>query len=326
MRPRGAARPYRAVHQHSGPSAIGGERSLRAAARTSNARCGCSPAIAVLVLLIACANVASLLVARATRARAGDGAAGLDWRRPRTADPAGADRERASLRSRRARWARSSRSSRHRRSCRCFRRRARSSVWTCSWTGACSCSLAGAGSLVTFLFGLAPAFRASAVSPNDALKSGSGKHTARIGLFRPLVAAQMAFSFVVLFVAGLCLTSFAKLVRTDLGFDQQQPGSRERGGQRLAAGRGEGALQSGSSLLERLEQTPGIESASLSRWGLFEGSGRNKSVRIPGRPVDAYTPWYLPVSPRLSGDDAHPACSPGGISNGAMRSRNRLRR
>ena len=36
---------------------------------------------------------------------------------------------------------------------------------------------------------------------------------------------------------------------------------------------------------------------AYSRWGLFSGSGRNKSVRIPGRPVDAYTPWYMPVSP-----------------------------
>jgi putative ABC transport system permease protein len=59
----------------------------------------------------------------------------------------------------------------------------------------------------------------------------------------------------------------------------------------------EPALVSWISLLERLEHTPGIESASLSLWGLFTGSGRNKSVRIPGRPVDAYTPWYMPVSP-----------------------------
>ena len=36
-------RPYRAIHQHARPSAIGGERSLRAARRTSNARCGSSP-------------------------------------------------------------------------------------------------------------------------------------------------------------------------------------------------------------------------------------------------------------------------------------------
>ncbi len=156
--------------------------------------------------------------------------------------------------------------------------------------------LTGVGSLVTLLFGLAPAIRASAVSPGDALKSGMGRQTARIGLFRPLVAAQVAFSFVVLFVAGLCLTSFAKLLRTDLGFDQRNLAlvnvaatpSLQHDGM---------ALATWEHLLEGLEQTPGIESASLSRWGLFEGSGRNKSVRIPGRSMEAYTPWYLPVSP-----------------------------
>ena len=30
-------------------------------------------------------------------------------------------------------------------------------------------------------------------------------------------------------------------------------------------------------------------------------------MRIPGRPVDAYTPWYLPVSPGFLRDDANPA-------------------
>jgi predicted permease len=100
----------------------------------------------------------------------------------------------------------------------------------------------------------------------------------------------------VLFVAGLCLNSFVKLLRTDLGFD--------RGNLvlvRVAAGSsapdpGE-PHASWQLLLERLERVPGIESASLSRWGLFEGSGRNKGVRIPGRAIDAYTPWYLQVSP-----------------------------
>ena len=47
--------------------------------------------------------------------------------------------------------------------------------------------LAGLGSLVTFLFGLGPALRASAVAPGDALKSSAGKQTARVSLFRPLV-------------------------------------------------------------------------------------------------------------------------------------------
>jgi len=156
--------------------------------------------------------------------------------------------------------------------------------------------LASLGGLVTLLFGLAPALRASAVSPGDALKSGVGRQTARIGVFRPLVAAQVAFSFIVVFVAGLFLTSFVKLLGTDLGFDQRN----------LALVRvavvpvppdAANPRASWQHLLERLDQIPGIESASLSPWGLFEGSGRNKSVRIPDRPVDAYTPWYLPVSP-----------------------------
>jgi putative ABC transport system permease protein len=156
--------------------------------------------------------------------------------------------------------------------------------------------LAGAACLVTFLFGVAPAFRASAVLPGDALKSATGRHTPRIGLFRPLVAAQVAFSFVVLFVAGLCLTSFVKLLRTDLGFDQTNLALARVAVAPLPQG-SETVPPSWRQLLERLEQTPGIESASLSGWGLFEGTGRNKSVRIPGRAVDAYTPWFLPVSP-----------------------------
>ena len=156
--------------------------------------------------------------------------------------------------------------------------------------------LAGLGSLVTLLFGLAPAIRASGVSPGDALKSGAGRQTARIGLFRPLVAAQVAFSFVVLFVAGLCLTSFVKLLRTDLGFDQRNLALVSVAAVAVPPDQAT-PRASWQHLLERLEQIPGIESASLSPWALFAGSGRNKSVRIPDRPVDAYTPWYLPVSP-----------------------------
>ncbi|MEX2264594.1 MAG: ABC transporter permease [Bryobacteraceae bacterium] len=156
--------------------------------------------------------------------------------------------------------------------------------------------LAAVGSLTTFLFGLAPAFRASAVSPNDALKSGSGKHTARAGLFRPLVTAQTAFSFVVLFVAGLFLTSFAKLVQTDLGFDRNDLAIVNVDAQELRQG-GPKALAAWAQLLDRLREIPGVQSASFSGWGLFEGSRSSQSLRIPGRAVEAFENYYLPVSP-----------------------------
>ena len=155
--------------------------------------------------------------------------------------------------------------------------------------------LGGMGLLVTFVFGLAPLRHASATQPANALRSG-GRHATRAGSFRPLVAAQIAFSFVVLFLGGLCLTSFVKLLRTDLGFDTNGLALASVTAAAPAHDAGQ-ALAPWISLLERLEHTPGIESASFSRWGLFAGSGRNKSVRIPGRPVDGYTPWYLQVSP-----------------------------
>jgi len=160
------------------------------------------------------------------------------------------------------------------------------------------CFLTAAGSLTTFLFGLAPALRASLASPNDALKSGSGKQTARIGLFRPLVAAQTAFSFLVLFVAGLFLASFAKLIRTDLGFDRNNLVVIEVEARDLRQG-GQKAFAVWRQLLDRLKESPGIQSASLSGWGLFGGSSSTQNLRIPGRPVDAFEHHYLPISPRF---------------------------
>jgi predicted permease len=56
-------------------------------------------------------------------------------------------------------------------------------------------------------------------------------------------------------------------------------------------------LAAWQQLLDRLRRAPGVESASVSSWGLFEGRGRNKEVRIPGRAIDAYMPWYLSISP-----------------------------
>ena len=51
----------------------------------------------------------------------------------------------------------------------------------------------------TVLFGLVPALRASSVSPHEALKAGGAKQSGRNSLLRPLLASQVGFSFVVLF-------------------------------------------------------------------------------------------------------------------------------
>jgi predicted permease len=158
--------------------------------------------------------------------------------------------------------------------------------------------LTASGTLTTFLFGLAPALRASAVSPNGAIKSGGAKQTTRIGVFRPLVAAQTAFSFLVLFVAGLFLASFAKLAHTDLGFDRENLVIADVEAKDLRQF-GPNSLATWRLLLERLRETTGIQSASLSGWALFEGSTGTASIRVPGRAVEPLQPHYLPVSPRF---------------------------
>ncbi len=63
---------------------------------------------------------------------------------------------------------------------------------------------------VTLLFGLVPALRASSVNPVTALKGGEDPHSKR-RLMHALIAVQVAFCFLVLFVAGLFVTTFKRL-------------------------------------------------------------------------------------------------------------------
>jgi putative ABC transport system permease protein len=73
----------------------------------------------------------------------------------------------------------------------------------------------------TFLFGLAPALGLGRVEPNDALKEQSRSSTGdrRVGLRHGLVVAQVGLSFALVAGAGLFVRTFATLTSTPLGFD-----------------------------------------------------------------------------------------------------------
>jgi putative ABC transport system permease protein len=73
------------------------------------------------------------------------------------------------------------------------------------------------------LFGLAPALRASRVAPMDALKE-HGRGTAgdaRVGLASGLVVAQVALSLMLVVAAGLFARTFESLTARHLGFDRE---------------------------------------------------------------------------------------------------------
>jgi MacB-like periplasmic core domain/FtsX-like permease family len=180
------------------------------------------------------------------------------------------------------------------------------------------------GCLTTLLFGLVPAMRAAGVGPgaghgarhdarpDDASRSssrgarggasasalatalaGGRTHTATAGVARPLVALQIGFSVMILFVAALLMRSFDRLLHVDLGFDPHHVTllsieSREK----LAPDR---TRAIGHHLLDRVRALSGVDRASLSNWALFKGWSSGNNVVIPGRGGAAS--FRLEVSP-----------------------------
>ena len=74
---------------------------------------------------------------------------------------------------------------------------------------------------VMLLFGLTPALRASAVKPASALKGGEDPHSRR-RLMHALIATQVAFCFLVLFVAGLFAVTLNRLSNQPTGFSAER--------------------------------------------------------------------------------------------------------
>ncbi|HJR58347.1 MAG TPA: ADOP family duplicated permease [Vicinamibacterales bacterium] len=147
---------------------------------------------------------------------------------------------------------------------------------------------AGGLSLLTaVLFGLVPAFAASRTQLNESLKEGG--RTGGMGVFgrwlrSALVVSEVAVALVLLAGAGLLLRSFAQLTRVEPGFETDR---------RLSVTTvlpwpkySEPALAIGFSdqVLERIRALPGVESAALTSTVPISGSDELYSIEFEGRP------------------------------------------
>jgi putative ABC transport system permease protein len=114
------------------------------------------------------------------------------------------------------------------------------------------------------LFGLTPALRATRVAPSAAMKAGGRGLTAgreRITLRRTLVVVQVALSLVLVAGALLFARSLAKLTNTDPGFQQDGILIAQAGFSRLNVSP-EQRLAYRAQLLDRLRALPGVESVA----------------------------------------------------------------
>ena len=143
---------------------------------------------------------------------------------------------------------------------------------------------------VAFLFGLGPALRASAVKPAAALKGGADPHSRR-RLIHGLIAAQVSFCFLVLFVGGLFSTTFDRLSNQSTGFSAERLLTLDT----FAEQPQQPVLW--DQVAEHLRAVPGVERVALARWSLLSGNGMNGFVSIDGGPSREIRNYFLNVSP-----------------------------
>ena len=149
------------------------------------------------------------------------------------------------------------------------------------------------------LFGLAPALESTRVDVVPALKKvraeGPRVHR-RPGLGRILVVSQIALSLLMLVAAGLFVRTLANLQSVNLGFNRENLLLFQMDAAK-AGHKDPEILNFYDGLLQRFNQLPGVLHASLSRESLIQaGSGLN--IHLPGQPEDPNT-RYLCVGPEF---------------------------
>lgn len=141
--------------------------------------------------------------------------------------------------------------------------------------------------LTGILFGLAPALRATRLNLTPALKESASSPVGaghRPGLSRALVALQVALSLMLLISAGLFVRSLQKLKSLDPGFNPEKvllvsvdP--------TLIGYKGERSVNLYKGLLEEINAIPGVRAASLSSFSPISSGRWSNIVAVQG-----YTP------------------------------------
>jgi len=144
--------------------------------------------------------------------------------------------------------------------------------------------------LVVLLFGLLPALRASSVKPVSILKGGNDPHS-RQRLMHGMIALQVAFCFLVLFVAGLFVTTFQRLSNKPTGFSTERLLLLE------TTSRPKQSSLYWDQVADHLRAMPGVERVSQAGWPLLKGNGWNDSIAVNGGPPSVDLAYFLNVSP-----------------------------
>jgi predicted permease len=149
------------------------------------------------------------------------------------------------------------------------------------------------------LFGIAPAVHAAREDLAYQLKEATASTTQRGSLARTLVASQICVSVVLIFGAGLFVRTLRNLDGQHLGFDRDNlllfDIDPERSGYT-----GQRGMALHNQLAERIGRLPGVQSATYVQEALLSGTHNSTSTTTDVRPLTADRPneaYYNRVGP-----------------------------
>jgi len=144
----------------------------------------------------------------------------------------------------------------------------------------------GASVLTGIIFGLAPALQLSRIDLHTALKEGGRAGGEGGGARRArsiFVVVQVALSLVLLVFGALLIKSFYKLLQVDPGFKPANLLTFEYRLPRNKYTKADEQWQFHRQVVERLQELPGVTSAALVRGLPFSGNGQSVRIALPDR-------------------------------------------
>jgi predicted permease len=145
---------------------------------------------------------------------------------------------------------------------------------------------AAAVTLVTgILFGIVPSIGARRADLADSLKEGARGSSGRGALRSAILVTEVALALVLVIAAGLLIRSFFHLLSADAGFNSARVLTFELTLPATKYARQEQIVALYRTALERLRAAPGVQSTGITEILPVDGAGESTVMRIPDRPV-----------------------------------------
>jgi predicted permease len=144
---------------------------------------------------------------------------------------------------------------------------------------------------VLLLFGVLPALRTSAIKPVSALKGGDDDPHSRRRVMHGMIAAQVAFCFVVIFMSGLFVRTFESLSNKPLGFSAEKLLLLD-----VVTQQGQPPVV-WDQIAESLRSVPGVERVAIAGWPLLSGGNWTNFVLVRGAAPSPIATSLLAISP-----------------------------